>query len=92
MKMGVQQPVDLAEVMTAKEAVWNDIVRKHGLNPVAMEKFVYWPFGNYVFSLDWDVMASTTKIRQYGFAECLDTEDMFLTLFRKMQDDKQLPR
>jgi len=37
-------------------------------------------------------MASTTKIRQYGFAECLDTEDMFLTLFRKMQDDKQLPR
>ena len=92
MKMGVQQPVDLAQVMTAKEAVWNEIVRKHGLNPIAMEKFVYWPFGNYIFSLDWDVMASTTKIRQYGFSECLDTEDMFLTLFRKMQDDKQLPR
>jgi hypothetical protein len=34
---------------------------------------------------------STIKIRQAGFAECIDTEDMFRDLFRSLAAKRILP-
>ena len=50
-----------------------------------------WSFGDYVFHTEWDVMASTTKARQFGFADCLDTEDMFIEILTQMQNRKFIP-
>jgi hypothetical protein len=36
-------------------------------------------------------MASTTKARQFGFPDCLDTEDMFIEILKQMQDRKIIP-
>jgi nucleoside-diphosphate-sugar epimerase len=91
MPAGDIQTVDLAQFMSPKSALWDQIVAKYGLDPIAMDDFVYWPFGNYVFSLNWDVMANTSKARRHGFHCCIDSEDMFIDLFRLMQQQKRLP-
>jgi len=36
-------------------------------------------------------MASTTKARQFGFADRLETEDMFLDMLKQMRDEKIIP-
>jgi nucleoside-diphosphate-sugar epimerase len=91
MEAGRIQDVRLEKVMADKEPLWTDIVTRHGLRKIELEKFVTWSFGDYVFHTEWDVMASTTKARQFGFADCLDTEDMFLEVLKQLQDEKIIP-
>ena len=50
-----------------------------------------WPFADYVFGSDWDVMTSTTKARQFGFHDVVDTEDMFCRLLRRFREEKIVP-
>jgi hypothetical protein len=37
------------------------------------------------------LLNSTIKIRQAGFAGCMDTEDMFVRWFRRLQESGVLP-
>jgi hypothetical protein len=85
------QDVRLEKVMADKGPLWRDIVARHGLRAIELEQLVTWSFGDYVFHTDWDVMASTTKARQFGFADCLDTEDMFIEILTQMQDRRFIP-
>jgi hypothetical protein len=41
--------------------------RRHALQPIPYDDLVAWPFGDYVFGTDWDVMTDTLKIRRAGF-------------------------
>jgi hypothetical protein len=50
-----------------------------------------WPFADYVFGCDYDVMSNTTKARQFGFHDVVDTEEMFLRHFAKLRADKVIP-
>lgn len=92
MECGEIQTIDLAAFMTPKADLWRSIAEANSLQTTVMDDFVYWPFGNYVFSLNWDVMASTMKARQFGFNEFIDSEDMFLDIFRAMQSQRLLPK
>lgn len=86
------QTISLTEFMADKEPIWNRIVEKHGLEPVPYSEIALWPFADYVFGTDWDVMTSTIKIRQAGFQGCEDSEEMFLRLFREFQDRNVIPK
>jgi nucleoside-diphosphate-sugar epimerase len=91
MEVGRLQDVQLAKMMADKGPFWKDIIDRHGLRTTVLEEFVTWSFGDYVFHTEWDVMASTTKARQFGFGDCLDTEDMFLEILKQLQDEKIIP-
>jgi nucleoside-diphosphate-sugar epimerase len=91
MEAGRLQDVRLEKVMADKGPLWRDIVARHGLRATELEQLVTWSFGDYVFHTEWDVMASTTKARQFGFADCLDTEDMFIEILAQMQDRRFIP-
>lgn len=86
------QTISLTEFMADKEEVWKKIVKKHNLEDVSYKDIAAWPFADYVFGTDWDVMTSTIKIRQAGFHNCVDSEDMFLRIFKEFQDRNVLPR
>ncbi|WP_425405654.1 SDR family oxidoreductase [Hwanghaeella sp.] len=86
------QTISLTEFMADKEPVWNRIVEKHGLQKVPYADIAAWPFADYVFGTDWDVMTSTIKIRQAGFQDCIDSEEMFLRIFKEFQDRNVIPR
>lgn len=92
MPVGEVQTIPLTQFMADKEPVWNEIVRKYGLLDVPYEDIASWPFADYVFGTDWDVMTSTVKIRQAGFHECLDSEEMFIDIFREFQDRNVIPK
>jgi len=61
------QPHSLVELMAGKAPLWDAMVKKYGLRPYGFKEAVAWPFGDYVFSCNWDVMSDLTKSRQHGF-------------------------
>ena len=85
----------LARTMADKGPVWDAIVARHGLQPHRLTDLVPgWEFPD--FSLRYGQapypnFMSTIKIRQAGFADCLDTEAMFVSLLRRFQQAKILP-
>ena len=85
------QTISLVAHMADKGALWKAMVEKHGLKPHRYEDIVAWPFGDYVFACDWDVMSSTTKARQHGFHDVVDSEDMFVRLLAQFRRERIVP-
>ncbi len=77
------QRFPLTQFMSDKEPVWRAIVARHHLQDYPFRDVAGWPFGEAIFNLEYDVMSSTTKARQFGFHEVVDTEEM---LFRQLTE------
>lgn len=91
MEPGGVETEDLTVFMDGKDALWDEIVRKYGLEPNPLSRIANWPFANYAFSNDWDVMSDTTKCRKYGFLEFIDSQEMFLGHFDYLRQNKIVP-
>lgn len=91
MPLGDVQTIPLVEFMADKEPVWRRIVEKHGLRPTPYRDIAAWPFADYVFGCDWDVMTDTLKIRAAGFHEHMRSDAMFLRLFSRFRELRALP-
>ncbi len=91
MPYGEPQKIPLTEFMADKAPLWAEIVEKHGLRSYPYDQMAAWPFGDYVFNTDWDVMTDTLKLRLHGFHDCLRTDDMFLRIFQQFRDMKIIP-
>ena len=50
-----------------------------------------WPFADYVFACDWDVMSGVTKSRLHGFQAVVDSEEMFVSLLRRFREERIVP-
>ena len=85
------QPLPLTAFMADKAPLWDAMVKKHGLKPYRFEEVVAWPFGDYVFNTDWDVMSNLTKCRQHGFHEVVDSEEMFVRLLTSFREERIVP-
>lgn len=98
MKVGAAQPCELAKVMPAHEPVWQQIVAKHGLQPLSLEQMIgsSWQFADRTFAQGAanpaDSVLSTIKLRKHGFADCEDTEDSIHYWLERMQAQRLLPR
>ncbi len=91
MERGEVCPRQLSNTMPPLAARWREIAELHGLRQASMNALVNWSFADYIMGTGWDVMASTVKIRQSGFSECMDTESMYLEHLRKLADERVLP-
>ncbi len=88
----------LDQEMNDFEATWDSVVAKHGLRPYGMRELV----GDSFVYLDATMgtgrdrapppaIVSTVKARQFGFHDCIDTEDMFTYWFDRLRAMKILP-
>ena len=84
-------PIPLTTYMTDKGPLWRKMVQKYDLMPVPYEKLVSWAFGDFILHTEFDNISSTIKARLAGFADCIDTEDMFTRLFDKLRQEKIIP-
>ncbi|MBN9451768.1 MAG: SDR family oxidoreductase [Bosea sp.] len=91
LEAGGVETVDMPTRMAGADALWDKIVARDGLQKHPLSQLVNWNFANYAFSNDWDVMSDTTKCRRYGFLEFIDSEEMFLDLFRDLQRNRIIP-
>ena len=91
MEAGPPQRIDLSLMMADKAPLWDEIVRRHDLVPNAYEDMAHWPFAQYIFNNEWDMMSDSTKCREFGFLDFVDTERMFLDLFAELRTNRIIP-
>jgi nucleoside-diphosphate-sugar epimerase len=91
MECGPVRTINLAATMADKGAVWDRIVGRHDLRQIPFEQAAIWSYGDFLFTPYWDMMSSTTKLRQYGFPEVVDTEQMFYSLFDALRRERVIP-
>jgi nucleoside-diphosphate-sugar epimerase len=91
MEVAYPVPFRLAEYMADKGPLWEEITRKHDLQPIPYEQLASWAFGDFIFHSSFDNISSTIKARRAGFHDCIDTEDMFIQFFDQLRQAKVIP-
>ncbi|SLN71660.1 SDR family oxidoreductase [Oceanibacterium hippocampi] len=91
MEVGPVQQIPLAEMMADKAAVWDGVVRKHGLRPAAMAQLVSWSYLDGLLAATWDDISSTIKARRFGFSAAVDSEQAFLQVLGELRRMRILP-
>ncbi|MFJ5293249.1 SDR family oxidoreductase [Streptomyces sp. NPDC088348] len=90
--MDVAPPLQmsLSTVMADKEALWNEMSARYGLAH-SYDEVSCWNFGDFVFGLEYDMFADTSKSRRAGFHEYVETEQMFIRVFEEFRKQKIIP-
>jgi nucleoside-diphosphate-sugar epimerase len=88
---GGHAPRSLVEFMADKGPVWDALVARHGLKPHALHDLAHFAFGDFVFRSTWDIASDTGRLRRSGFAECLDSEAMFVDHFEALRAARVIP-
>lgn len=81
--------IDLRLFMRDKRPLWADLRRRHGL-VVDLDDLQNWDQA-YILNVRSEMHSSTIRIRQAGFAECLDSDDRLIALFEEMRARKYIP-
>lgn len=88
---GPVETTPMTEFMRGKEAVWDDIVLKHGLRPTPFSDLGAWKFMDGVLRSGNDDMSSAVKLRRFGFDEIIETDEMYFALFQRMRERRLIP-
>lgn len=91
MPVGELQTISLTQQMADKADLWAEMTKKYQLKKFDFGQLVAWPFADYVFGSDWDVMSDVTKSRLHGFHEVVDSEAMFERLLTRFRKEKIVP-
>ena len=84
--------------MPAMEPLWAEMVRKYDLLPHSLATLIggSWQFLDRATRPNGTAvppsLVSTIKLRQAGFADCLDNEESLGYWFAEMRDARVLPR
>jgi len=101
--IGPDDPLSLAEWLPRQEDVWRRVVHRHSLRPFSLGEIVGYshvyadnafgwaPEGAPLESRSTPVLLSTVKLRQAGFADCIDTEVMFRHWFDRLRVHRIIP-
>ncbi|WP_426321703.1 SDR family oxidoreductase [Microbacterium sp. E-13] len=82
------QPLDLEAHMFDRDAEWAELTTRQGLRATSFRDFVAWPFVEAWWRTDFDMVQSTIKIRQAGFADCIDSHQSFVEHLSALRDDR----
>lgn len=97
MPVGGDEPMRLAEQMPLLSDTWDKIVARHDLQQHSLRDLVgsSWQTADltlgYGRERPFDRLMSPIKIRQAGFADCMDTEDSIIYWLTRMQRSRLLP-
>jgi hypothetical protein len=87
----IPKTICLVQHMADKGPLWEEMIAKYKLRRFAYTDLVAWPFADYVFGTDWDVMSDGTKARLYGFHDVVDSQAMFVHLLRRFREERIVP-
>ncbi len=91
LRCGIVRTVKLERWMADKGPVWRRIAERHGLRYVDMTDVALWPYGDFVWGIDWDVVSNMNRARLAGFHDVEDTEDQFIRHLDAYRALKVLP-
>jgi nucleoside-diphosphate-sugar epimerase len=84
-------PLKLAQQMADKGPVWKRIAERHGLVQPDQSKLVGWPFGDFIFHTESDVISNVNKIYEFGFKERMDSTKSLIAAIDSLKRQKVLP-
>lgn len=84
-------PMPLDTLMADKEPLWRAMIVKHGLASTPYRDVSSWRFADFIFGLDYDMFGDTSKSQRFGFHDGVDTEAMFLAIFRDLRRRRIIP-
>jgi nucleoside-diphosphate-sugar epimerase len=85
------QPMSLQTQMADKASVWDRLRREHRLPAMPLERVASWAFADEVWRMGFDLVQSTIKIRQAGFAGCRDSQTSLVTQLQSLRSDGIVP-
>jgi nucleoside-diphosphate-sugar epimerase len=95
---GPDEPTSMAEFFASKEAVWDEIVAKHGLRPNRLADLLgeSHHYADFCFAYGMSeppppAFVSTVKVKQAGFTDTWDTEESFRHWTRVLIERGVLP-
>lgn len=97
-EIGADEPVRLVDYLPPRAEAWRAIAARHGLVEPDLLRLVGSSHEYSDFCMATGVektpppaLVSTIKLRQAGFPDCIDTEDMFRELFARLIAARVLP-
>lgn len=81
----------------AKHATtWRDMTRKYQLREFPYDRLPRWALGEYTrpngrLSCEYDLYADIGKLRQTGFSDAVDNQDMFLGIIAELRAERVIP-
>ncbi len=84
------RPVDLGATAN-EQPVWESVVRRHGLRATRLSDLVSWPYGNYVFRPEWDIISGMSKARRDGFTQSADSAATLFSIFDALRAQRIVP-
>ena len=86
----------LGEFFAAHAQTWRTLTERHGLNAFPYERLAQWLQGDYRspnsrLACEYDVHADLSRLRAHGFAERVDSGQMFLRLFTRLREEHLIP-
>ena len=72
-------------------ALWTEVVHEHQLRNIALSDLISWEFIDKSMAINWDVSFNMNKAIQMGFTDFEPVDDVFLNLFRQLEDMKIIP-
>jgi nucleoside-diphosphate-sugar epimerase len=91
LEIGPPVPLTLARHMADKGPIWKEIAQRHGLVQPDLMKLVGWPFGDFIFHTESDVISDVNKIYQFGFTERMDSTKSLIAAIDSLKRRKVLP-
>lgn len=91
MPVGPVETKRLAQYMADKAPVWQAVAARHGLRNADFSQAGVWPYADFNWQREHDLMSDTGKLRRSGFAESMDTEAMFLNCIWRLRAGGWLP-
>lgn len=70
--------VRLTAFMDDRDALWDQIVAKHGLCAPALSAMGSWDFADATFAVAWDQVAAMNKAVSFGFSQMRETESSII--------------
>lgn len=97
-EVGPDEPRSMGEYLPTKGKIWERVVQKYDLKPIPLpallgesHHYADFTFAHGAKHRPPPALVSTIKLRQAGFGDCIDTEDMFRDLFRSLAAKRILP-
>ena len=89
----VAEPLAMSTVaeMSEKASLWDAMVARYELFPTPYEQIANWAFVDYMLNFAEETILSTIKIRQAGFADCVDTHESFRRQLSKLREMRIIP-
>jgi len=92
MPVGDVIPMSLSDFMADKQALWLELVDRHGLVAHRLHDLTdYRAAERYLFNAEWDQMSANTKAQLAGWTQVVDTYEMIPRLLQRLVDERVIP-